>query len=62
MSPEEKDEVRKELGDILWQLSGVCKVMGWTFEEVAEENLAKQLTKPCATIARKETGGDSNGE
>lgn len=41
MSPEERLEVRKEAGDILWQLSGVCKVMGWTLEEVAQENLAK---------------------
>lgn len=33
--------LRKEAGDILWQLSGLCKVMGWTLEEVAQENLDK---------------------
>ena len=33
--------LRKEAGDILWQLSGLCKVMGWTLEEVAVENLDK---------------------
>lgn len=33
--------LRKESGDILWQLSGLCKVMGWTLEEVAVENLEK---------------------
>ena len=33
--------LRKEAGDILWQLSGLCKVMGWDLEAVAQENLAK---------------------
>lgn len=45
MSPEEKSEVRKELGDILWQLSGVCKIMGWSLEEVAQENLDKLASR-----------------
>ena len=30
-----------EVGDILWQLAGLCKVMGWDLEAVAQENLAK---------------------
>lgn len=38
---EDEVELRKEAGDILWQLSGLCTVMGWTLEEVAQENLAK---------------------
>ena len=38
---EDEVELRKEAGDILWQLSGLCSVMGWTLEEVAQENLAK---------------------
>ena len=33
--------LRKEVGDILWQLAGLCKVMGWDLEAVAQENLAK---------------------
>lgn len=33
--------LRKEAGDILWQLAGLCKVMGWYLEAVAQENLAK---------------------
>lgn len=56
MTPEERLEARKELGDILWQLSGVCKVMGWTLEEVAEENLEK-------LASRKERGViEGNGD
>lgn len=30
-----------ELGDILWQLAGLCTVQGWSLEEVAEMNLRK---------------------
>lgn len=33
--------LRKEAGDILWQLAGLCKVMGWDLEAVAQENIAK---------------------
>lgn len=33
--------LRKEAGDVLWQLAGLCKVMGWDLEAVAQENLAK---------------------
>lgn len=33
--------LRKEAGDILWQLAGLCEVMGWDLEAVAQENLAK---------------------
>jgi NTP pyrophosphatase (non-canonical NTP hydrolase) len=34
-------ELRKEAGDILWQLSGLCSVMGWCLEDVAQENINK---------------------
>lgn len=33
--------LQKELGDILWQLSGVCSVFGWNLEDIAKLNLAK---------------------
>ena len=35
------EELKKEAGDILWQLSGVCSVMGWSLEEIAQMNLDK---------------------
>ena len=35
------DELKKEAGDILWQLSGLCYAMGWNLEEVAMGNLEK---------------------
>lgn len=35
------EELKKEAGDILWQLSGLCSVMGWSLEDVAKMNLEK---------------------
>ena len=44
-----KKELKKEAGDILWQLAGVCTVMNWTLEDVGQGNLDK-------LAARKEAG------
>lgn len=41
ITPQEADDLQKEAGDILWQLSGLCAVLGWNLEDVAQENLAK---------------------
>ena len=52
-----KAELRKEAGDMLWQLAGLCHVMGWDLEDVAVENLEK-------LAARKKAGtidGDGDG-
>lgn len=50
------DELKKEAGDILWQLSGLCTVMGWSLEDVAQMNLDK-------LAARKAVGTiDGNGD
>ena len=52
-----KDELRKEAGDMLWQLAGLIGVMGWGLEYVAAENLEK-------LAARKKAGtidGDGDG-
>ena len=51
------DELKKELGDILWQTAGLAHVMGWPLEDVGLGNLDK-LAK------RKEAGtivGDGDG-
>lgn len=37
----EEDELYKELGDVLWQLSGVCSVLGVDLETIAQMNLDK---------------------
>lgn len=41
-------ELKKEAGDILWQLSGVCSVMGWSLEEIAQMNLDKLAARKAA--------------
>lgn len=49
-------ELRKEAGDCLWQLAGLCNVMGWTLEEVARENLAKLADRKARGVI------DSSGD
>lgn len=34
-------ELKSEAGDILWQLAGLCRVMGWDLNDVAQYNLDK---------------------
>ena len=38
-------EFQKEAGDILWQLSGLCTVMGWNLEDIAQQNLDKLASR-----------------
>lgn len=40
-----KMELMHEAGDILWQLAGLCHVMGWELEEVAKANLNKLASR-----------------
>lgn len=49
-------ELAKEAGDILWQLSGICSVMDWDLDMVAQVNLDK--------LASRQTRGviDGNGD
>jgi NTP pyrophosphatase (non-canonical NTP hydrolase) len=50
------EELKKEAGDILWQLAGVCTIMNWKLDEVAQMNLDK-------LAARKAIGTiDGNGD
>ena len=53
---EQLEELKKEAGDILWQLAGLCHVMGWKLDDVGEGNLAK-------LASRKQRGViDGNGD
>ena len=38
---ESKKAIKKELGDVLWYLSNLCNEFGFSFEEVALQNLEK---------------------
>lgn len=56
MNDNEIADMHKECGDILWQIAGLCSVMGWPLEDVCRENLAKLAD-------RKQRGViDSNGD
>lgn len=39
------EAMQLEAGDILWQLAGLCSVMGWDLEEVAKMNLEKLASR-----------------
>lgn len=45
ISHEAREEIKKELGDILWQLSGLCSVMNFDLEDVARTNLEKLASR-----------------
>lgn len=45
ISEEEMQDLMKEAGDCLWQLSGVCTVMGWQLEDVGQQNLDKLASR-----------------
>ena len=40
-----RDEYKAEAGDILWQLAGLCRAMGWDLEDVAQGNLDKLASR-----------------
>lgn len=42
---ENEKELMKEAGDMLWHLSGLCSVMGWSLEDVAQQNLDKLASR-----------------
>lgn len=53
---EQEEELKKEAGDVLWQLSGLCTIMGWELEKIAQMNIDK-------LAARKAVGTiDGNGD
>jgi NTP pyrophosphatase (non-canonical NTP hydrolase) len=39
--PEDREKVRKELGDVLWYLSVLADAFGWALEDVAWANVEK---------------------
>lgn len=56
LTEEELHDIKSEAGDCVWFIAGICHVMGWTLEEVCQENLDK-------LASRKERGViDGNGD
>lgn len=34
-------EIRREIGDVLWQIARICDRHGWTFESLMQDNIDK---------------------
>jgi NTP pyrophosphatase (non-canonical NTP hydrolase) len=49
-------EIQKELGDVLWYISALCKDLGIELEDVAQGNLAKLYSR----LERKMIHGDGD--
>jgi NTP pyrophosphatase (non-canonical NTP hydrolase) len=45
MTEDDKKEIVKELGDILWYINSVSHLLGSSLEEVAQKNLDKVLSR-----------------
>lgn len=45
MTDQEIHDLRAEAGDILWQIAGLCHVMGWDLQSIGDENLAKLASR-----------------
>ena len=41
VTDEKRAAIKKEIGDVLWYVSRICSELGFTLEEVMEQNLAK---------------------
>lgn len=53
---ETERELQKEAGDILWQLAGLCSVMAWDLEDIAQQNLDKLSSRKQRNVI------DGNGD
>jgi NTP pyrophosphatase (non-canonical NTP hydrolase) len=44
------DAIRKECGDVLWQLNAVVSYFGWSLSDVATENIAKLTDRKARKV------------
>ncbi len=51
---ERRAALEKELGDVLWYISEICTLMGWSLSELAEKNLRK--------LAKRQEEGKLHGQ
>lgn len=56
LTADELADIEKECGDVMWQIAGVCSVLGFNLEDVCRQNLEKLRS-------RKQRGViDGNGD
>lgn len=56
ISPDDRLELKKELGDVLWYLTQICSELDLTLQEVAEANIEKLYSR----LERGAIGGDGD--
>lgn len=54
LSDDKKDAIKYELGDVLWYLSQMARVLGFTLEEVAQANIAKLADRKARGVLKSE--------
>jgi NTP pyrophosphatase (non-canonical NTP hydrolase) len=55
MSEEAREAIKTEIGDVLWYLSQLSRLLGISFDAVAEKNIAKILDRQARNVI-KSTG------
>lgn len=45
VTDEKRATLKGEVGDVLWYLAGLCRDLGISLEEAAQENIAKLLSR-----------------
>ncbi len=50
VSPEDRDAIKKELGDVLWYLSAISGELGLGLEDVAEGNISKLFDRAARNV------------
>lgn len=56
VSGEKKQEIQKELGDVLWYVAQIATELGLSLEDVAQGNLEKLASR----MAREKIGGSGD--
>jgi NTP pyrophosphatase (non-canonical NTP hydrolase) len=51
MSEQDKKELIKELGDILWYINSTAVYLGYTLDDVAQANLDKVLSRKARGVS-----------
>lgn len=56
ISPEDREALKYELGDVLWYLTQICTELDLTLQEVAAANIEKLFSR----LERGQIGGDGD--
>ena len=57
VSPEKRDELKKEIGDVLWYLAMLSRELGFPFEEAAKTNIEKLADRAARGVIK--SSGDN---